>query len=195
MAKDKEDSQTNVDLHALSRCKLIDENGDAVEMYDLWKNQIAIFVFLRHFGCLFCRQHAKEIWSNREKYEKGGAKIHFIGNGANYMIKYFKEDLGIQNAPIYTDPSLTSFRASGFKRGFLAAVGPRAVVNAVKALADGHTQGGMYKKEQGDLWQLGGILVVKPEGKVGYHFISTAAGDYAPEKDLAGISDSSDDSV
>ena len=45
------------------------------------------------------------------------------------------------------------------------------------------------KYEQGDLWQLGGILVVKPEGKVGYHFISSAAGDYSPETDLAGISE------
>ncbi len=184
MAKTKEVKHDNVDLISLSLCVLIDENGDKVNMYDLWKNQIAIFVYLRHFGCIFCRQHAKEIWENREKYQKNGAKIFFIGNGASYLIKYFKEDLGIQDAKIFTDPSLESFKASGFKRGFLAALGPRAAVNAVKAVIDGHSQGGMYKKEQGDLWQLGGILVVKPEGKVGYHFISTAAGDYSPEFDV-----------
>ena len=185
--KDKSENQVRVDLLALSKCKLITENNEAVEMYDLWKNQIAIFVFLRHFGCIFCRKHAQEVWSQREKYESGGAKIYFIGNGAPYMIKMFKDDLGIQDAPVFTDPTLVSFRASGFKRGFLAAVGPRVVVNAVKALSEGHVQGGMYNKDQGDLWQLGGILVVKPEGKVGYHFISSAAGDYSPENDLAGL--------
>ncbi len=190
MAKEKNENQAQVDLLALSKCKLIDEDGQFVEMYDLWKNQIAIFIFLRHFGCIFCRKHAVEIWSKREQYEKGGAKIYFVGNGARFMIKSFKEDLGIQDAPVYTDPSLVSFRASGFKRGFLAALGPRAVANAIKAVAEGHAQGGMYQKDQGDLWQLGGILVVKPEGKVGYHFISSAAGDYSPENDIDQISES-----
>ena len=156
-------------------------------MYGLWKNQSAIFIFLRHFGCIFCRKHAKEVWAEREKYEKNGAKIFFIGNGAPFLIKAFKEDLGIQDATVYTDPTLESFKACGFKKGFLAAIGPKAIVNAVQALAEGHVQGGMYQKDQGDLWQLGGILVVKPEGKVGYHFISIAAGDYSPQKDLEAL--------
>jgi hypothetical protein len=33
------------------------------------------------------------------------------------------------------------------------------------------------------LWQLGGIVVVKPGGKISYFYMSEVAGDYSPEKD------------
>jgi len=34
------------------------------------------------------------------------------------------------------------------------------------------------------VWQLGGILVVKPGGQVAYHYISQITGDYPPERDV-----------
>jgi peroxiredoxin len=185
MSTKAQNAPTAIDANmvALSRCEVQNENGDLISLFELWKNHTAILIFLRHFGCIFCRRHAKEVWNEREKYEKNGAKINFIGNGAPFMIKAFKEELEIEEAPIFTDPSLNSFKAAGFKRGFLAALGPRVVINAAKALAEGHAQGGLYKKEQGDLWQLGGILVVKSNGTPAYQFISQAAGDFSPEQD------------
>lgn len=181
--KEKDESAAKADIVALAKCKILNEQGLEIDIYSLWQKTTAIFIFIRHFGCIFCRTHAKEVWQNKEKYEKDGAKIYFIGNGAPYLISGFKEELGIQDATIFTDPKLESFKAAGFRRGFLAALGPRVLLNAAKAYADGNRQGGMYRKEQGDLWQLGGILVIKPEGKVAYHFISQAAGDFSPEMD------------
>ncbi len=184
--KIKESVITKVDILSLSICKVLDETAQEVSLYSLWQKQTAIFIFLRHFGCLMCRAHAKQVWGLREQYEKTGAKIYFIGNGSPYLISKFKEDLGLEAATIFTDPQLLSFKASGFRRGFLAALGPKALGNGRKLFKEGHRQG-ENNSENGDLWQLGGILVVKTDGKVGYHYISQVAGDYSPAKDVEEI--------
>ena len=163
---------------------VLDENGASIKLSSLWQKQTTMFIFLRHFGCVSCRAHAKQVWSEREKYESKGSKIIFVGNGTPYFITKFKEDLGLQEATIYTDPTLQSFYAAGFKRGFVASLGPRALFNGIKMLANGHSQGA-YDKDSGNLWQLGGIVVVKPTGDLAFHYISQVMGDYPPEKDIS----------
>lgn len=177
-------SLSNVSIINLAGCHVQDENGSQIKMAYLWKYQTIIFIFLRHFGCISCRAHAAQVWLDREKYEKNGAKIVFIGNGNSNYIDFFKEDLKIQGAPVFTDPSLKSFQAAGFKRGFLAALGPKSLMAGIKMFRDGQRQGA-YSKETGDLWQMGGVLVVRPNGTVAYHYISQLLGDYPPENDIA----------
>ncbi len=174
---------TGVSMLTFSSCEILNEEGTRVQVASLWRAQAVLFIFLRHFGCVSCRAHAAQIWHDREKYQKNGAKIVFIGNGTPQYIKYFKEDLQIQDATIFTDPSLASFHAMGFKRGFLVALGPRSIAKGLKMFSKGHKQGS-YSKDSGDLWQLGGVLVVRPNGSIAYHYISQATGDFPPEKDI-----------
>lgn len=176
-----------VNIVELSRLHVVDANNEMVSMHSLWKDQTAIFIFLRHFACVECRAFAKEFWQKSKALESKGAKLYFIGNGDPTYINYFKEELEIQEAPIYTDPSLHVFRAAGFKRGFLVALGPRSILKGRQLFQEGHAQG-KYKKEMGDLWQMGGALVIKPDGRVTYKFVSQKLGDYAPETDLIGNS-------
>ncbi len=176
-------SVPSISLLTFASCYVLNEQDEKIKIVSLWKQQAIIFIFLRHFGCISCRAHAVQIWNDREKYEKNGSKIIFIGNGSAHFIKYFKEDLNITDATIYTDPTLESFRAVGFKRGFVAAIGMRSIAAGLKMFAKGHRQS-TYTKASGDLWQLGGVLVVKTNGVVAYHYINEALGDFAPENDV-----------
>ena len=184
------DSQTtlqtefNPDVVELMNCNVLNENGEAISVANLWSKQTAILVFLRHFACIECRTIAKQVWSDREKYEKAGGRIYFIGNGQPNFISGFKSDLNINDAPIYTDPSLKIFNAAGFKRGFFVALGPQSIVNGLKMFAGGNSQG-QYEKGMGDIWQMGGVIVVKPNGRVAFKFVSQKLGDFPPEKDIA----------
>jgi thiol-disulfide isomerase/thioredoxin len=169
----------DVDIVTFANSHIKDEKGADVKVGTLWKDHPVIFVFLRHFGCIDCRAHAAQIWSEKEKYEKGGAQILFISNGAPQFIQGFKEELKITEAPVYTDPSLAAFKACGFKRGFLAALGPQSLINGMKLKSQGHKN----KREpgSGDWWQMGGILVVQKDGKIGYHHICQTLADYPSE--------------
>lgn len=179
----KQNVKFKANIQALSQSTVFDENNVRVTLQQLWKQQTCVFIFLRHFACIGCRSHAVQVWLEREKYEASGAKLIFIGNGTPDFIRKFKEDLMITEAIVYTDPSLGSFRAAGFKRGFLVSFGPKSIVSGVGLML----KTGMKTSVQegsGDLWQMGGILVVRSDGKVPFHYISEAIGDYPPESDV-----------
>jgi hypothetical protein len=167
----------------LANCEVFNEGNQLIKLGSLWQNQTVLFVFLRHFACIACRAHAAQVWSQREIYQKGNTKLVFIGNGQPQFITAFKEDLDIKEAPLFTDPSLRSFHAAGFQRGFLRALAPKGIMNGLQLMKAGHKQDS-YEKGKGDLWQLGGLLVMKPGGKVAYHYISETTGDFPVEGDI-----------
>ncbi len=175
------DTKIKADSDELAQCYLKDENDNVIVARELWKDHTAVLVFLRHFACAACRFHAEEVWADRAKYESKGAKISFIGVGDTHFIKKFKEQVGITDAPIYTDPSLKIFDAAGFKRGFWIDPGNMHTRPEFISLAIQHT---MKKTGSGNVWQLGGILVIKPSGNIVYQYTSQTMDDVPPNKDV-----------
>ncbi len=180
------DHQIHVDMKEFSMCTVTKENGDVISIRSLWEKQPAIFVFLRHFACDACRQHAVEVWENREKYENKGARIHFIGNGTAHFLSIFKNTFGLQEASFFTDPTLRTFRAAGFKKGFWIDPGemhsrPDFLYQAIRF--------GLRKENagKGNVWQLGGVLAVRPGGIPTYQFTSLTMGHFPPVTDVPAI--------
>lgn len=163
----------------LANCVVLTSEGAKLRLGQLWQNRPAIFIFLRHFACIACRAHAKEVWDKRELYKDKGNLI-FIGNGQPEFIDSFKESLGIKEAFILTDPSLESYRAAGFHLGFFYVVQIPTLVNVWKLTKKGHKQVS-YTKKAGTHWQLGGVVVVSTEGKITYQHISESLGDFPEE--------------
>lgn len=176
----------NVNIINLAHCKVLDAESEPIQVGKLWQKQTAILVFLRHFGCIACRAHAEQVCENRQSLEGSGGKIYFIGNGQPSAIQGFKEQTGIKDIPIYTDPSLESFYSAGFHRGFFKAHNFKAIKNAVGLMKEGHRQG-TVSKENGNISQLGGVLVVHQDGKVPYHYISETLGDIPPDEEMAQV--------
>ncbi len=165
-----------IDMQMFSESKILGEDHQPYVVKNLWSQNPAILVFLRHFGCIGCRAHAKDVWDNREKYKKAGAEIYFIGSGSPNLIKGFKMDLGISDAWIYTDPTLNIFKLAGFKSGIIPAMGPRAILNVIELKKKGHVDMG-WEKEKGDRWQMGGIIAIKPGNVVTFYYASKSVGD------------------
>jgi hypothetical protein len=166
------------DVRRLSQATVMGEDHNKFKLGSFWEKGPAIFIFLRHFACIACRAHAMDIWSQRDKYEKAGAQLYFIGNGSPQMMKIFKEEFGLQDAWIFTDPHLEAFHAAGFKRGFMPAFGPQSLVTLAKLNLKGH-KAGKWSEEQGDRFQLGGVLAVKPGGIITYQYMSEYQGDFS----------------
>ena len=93
------------------------------------------------------------------------------------------KELGL-TTPVYVDTKRDAYRALGLKRSFGSFMSPAALKNAARALRSGFRQVGT----QGDVMQLGGVLVVRPGGEVSFRYASEAAGDHPPvEKVLAAL--------
>ena len=108
-----------------------------------------------------------------------------IGNGNRHFAAAFREDERL-DCPVLVDPELTAYRAAGLRRGRLEALSPRLPLNAVRALWNGYRQ----RAIQGDPWQLGGVLVLKPGGALAYRHASREAGDRAPLDEVVAALDS-----
>jgi NAD(P)-dependent dehydrogenase (short-subunit alcohol dehydrogenase family) len=78
------------------------------------------------------------------------------------------------------DPELRSYRAAEMRRGRSELLSPRLASNALRALRSGYRQG----EVQGDPFQLGGVLVIRPDGALSYRHVSRVAGDHPPLDDV-----------
>ena len=114
------------------------------------------------------REHLDEI---RDR----GAELVVVGNGAVQFARAFREDYHL-DTPLLVDPELRAYRAAGLRRGRVEALSPRLPRNALRALRSGSRQGSV----QGDVWQLGGVFVIRPGGELAYRYVSRVAGDHAP---------------
>jgi len=110
-----------------------------------------------------------------EEIERAGAGLHVIGNGVPRFIAGFRDDTGYRGA-IYTDPTLAVYRATEMRRGAGTFLHPRAWANGLRAFRAGFRQA----RVQGDAEQTGGVLIVTPDGRVPYHYVSKVAGDHPP---------------
>jgi hypothetical protein len=127
-----------------------------------------------------------QLHREKDRIHAAGAELVVVGNGAPHFMQAFREDTGL-DGPLFTDPTLATYRALEFRRGVAATVfSPRTWAHALRAMRAGFRQG----RTQGDAFQLGGVLGVRPDGEVVYRYASAEAGDHPPvEELLAAISE------
>jgi len=108
-----------------------------------------------------------------------GAELVIVGNGAAHFAAAFRDDLEL-DCPLLIDPELRAYRAAGLRRGRVEALSPklpRATLRALRA-------GARPARVQGDVWQLGGVFVIRPDGDLAYRYLSSDAGDHPPIEDI-----------
>lgn len=117
-----------------------------------------------------------QLHRERPRIRRAGAELVLVGSGGARFARAFREEMGIE-APVYVDTGRRAYAALGMRRGAGSLRGALATVkHAARALRGGFRQGPV----QGDPWQLGGVLVVRPGGEIAYRHLSAAAGDHPP---------------
>lgn len=116
-----------------------------------------------------------------QEIRSAGGEVALIGNGTPSMAKGFSQLVGLgSELPVLTDSSGKAHRLAGMRRSILLTLGPLAWLNFARTLLRGFRQGGI----QGDPYQQGGALVVRPDGSVAYRFRSLAPGNHAPVSEI-----------
>jgi hypothetical protein len=168
-----------MDISALAAAGVLDTDGKPVRLADAWKDRPAVIVWLRHFGCVFCREHVAEVRAARPDIEALHAGIVFVGNGTPRAAAWFQQRFAAYST-VLTDPELVTYRAIGARGGLMSTLGPQAWGAGLRAFRGGARQ----SATKGHPFQQGGVLVIAPGDKLLYRHVSHTAGDHAP---MAGI--------
>ena len=181
-----------------AHAKIIDMDGQEHDLMETWARRPAVLAFVRHFGCLLCREQVVQLRREVDTIHAHGAELVVIGNGNRHFASAFREDLQL-DTPLYVDTARASYRALGMKRGIARTLGSwRTWIGNLRGLQDGFRQKrvriilswwsrsvpALIPGTQGDAWQLGGVFVVLPDGRVPYRYLSSVAGDHPPPTEV-----------
>jgi peroxiredoxin len=162
-------------MHVLNGLTVKDPDGHDVRLGQLWAQRTAVLVFVRHFGCLFCRQQVADLSAHREQIRSLGAELVVIGHGTVDEVRAFRDEHHL-TFPLFTDPGRQSYRALEMRHGRRTLMSPRVVVHTITAMWQGFRQTFVA----GDPLQQGGVVVIAPGGVERYRYISREAGDHPP---------------
>ena len=121
---------------------------------------------------MLCQQEAAQLRSIIPQIHEADAQLIIIGNGTAQQAQWFLEETGL-DTPVYTDPDLHVYRAIGARRGLRSVLHPMVFVRALEAWRKGHRQSGTM----GDATQVGGLLIIQPDGTIPFLHRSSYAGD------------------
>lgn len=150
-----------------------DTSGNPVLLDEIWSPGPVVLFFVRHFGCIFCRQQVSGICRHRPELESARASLVFVGSGTPLMAQAFQEEY-CPWSRVLVDPGLEAFRAFGLRRGVWTNLNIRTAFGALRAYREGHRQ----VEVQGDPWQQGGVFVIDSTGRIRYSYVSRYAGDH-----------------
>ena len=115
-------------------------------------------IFLRHFGCTFCREAMADLAKQRQEIGKTGTQLAIVHMGSEDQAAAFFAYYNMEDVPRIGDPKCSLYRAFGLPRGSLGALfGPKVLVRGAQAgLFAGHGAGA----KAGDLFQMPGIFLI-----------------------------------
>ncbi len=148
-----------VDEVAAALASIRTESG--ASLLDLAEASPVLLVFLRHFGCSFCRKAISDVADLQEELELRGVRPVFVHLGPPELAKVYFEYYGLSDVERVNDPEAAVYRLSVFALGrknpFLQAMNPLVWVGWLKGAIFKHGIG----KIEGDGYQMPGIFFLK----------------------------------
>jgi peroxiredoxin len=168
-------------LEALGAITLPDQDGNPVRLRDLWRDGPVVIAWLRQFGCPFCRAYAVRLNRARGRFAAAGARVVLIGQGSPDDATRFRRRLGL-DLRVLTNADRVTYLWAGAKLATLdELIGPAVLARALAAMARERV---ILGRNTADEAQLGGSIVVMPDGTIPFTHISRDASDMATPDEL-----------
>ena len=134
-------------------------------------DDVHLLVFLRHFGCMFCRETLADLRALCEGEEPGFPAPLFFFEGSPLEGKVLLREHWAEARAI-ADPDAELYEAFGVGRGGLVKMfGPGVWAGRSRAAAKGHTNGA----RSGDVFRMPGAFLVRGDEVVWAHEYGHAA--------------------
>jgi peroxiredoxin len=99
-------------------------------------------VFLRHFGCTFCREAVADLAEKRHTIEGKGVPLAFVHLGTEEKAQWFFKPYGMLDVPRFSDPDGRLYEAFGLLRAELREyLNSESILRMLSAWLRGHFVG------------------------------------------------------
>jgi len=141
------------------------------EMSNRWPTMI---VFLRHFGCTFCREALQDLAACQEKIEVLGTRVLLVHMVDGKEAQKELEQFGLTDIAHISDPESILYKKFQLRRGTIRQVfGPKVWIRGVEA---GLLKNNGLGKAKSDPFQMPGVFLLK-NGEVIRKYIHQSAAD------------------
>lgn len=133
-----------------------------------------LLIFLRHFGCTFCREALSDIALKRTTYEDAGVHLVFVHMADNREADQYFDKYHLSGVEHVSDPGCRYYAAMGLGKGtFSQLFGLQVMIRGFEA---GVLQGHGIGRQIGDGFQMPGVFLIQ-NGLVRDQFIHRLASD------------------
>jgi len=161
-----------VNFNPLVLSKMVTNRGETVGEASAKKP--VLLVFLRHFGCTFCREALSDLAKSRPSIEAMGTRIIFVHMTDNEVADRYFNRYDLEGAEHVSDPEKRYYNAFGLVKGnFTQLFGLQSWIRGFKA---GVVQGHGVGPQLGDGFQMPGVFVIQ-RGEIKESFIHKLASD------------------
>jgi len=141
-----------------------------------------VVIFLRHFGCIFCRETLKHIANVRRELEKKGFRIALVHQSDPVYGTYYLNKFGLGDIIHFSDPDLHLYKSFGLKEGRIKQLlGPKVWKGGFRAVVKSKV---IFGKNKGNIYQLSGFFVYD-SGRIIASYKSRDAADFPNLVDFA----------
>ena len=134
-----------------------------------------LLVFLRHFGCVFCKEALTDIAQLRKQIEGYGIQIIFVHMASKAVADDYFERYQLQGIQHVSDPDSSHYRSFGIEKGsFSQLYGMRTWIRGFAAKQQGHAL--EIAKELGSTTQMPGLFMIQ-DGKIMDQYLHQYASD------------------
>ncbi len=156
-------------------------NGGS-SLWDLTFEHPVLLVFLRHFGCTFCREALSDIAKIKPRIEESGIKVIFVHMAENKIADRYFQRYQLAGAVHISDPKCEFYAEFGLVKGnFTQLFGLQSWIRGFQSgIIEGN---GITYKQVGDGFQMPGVFVIQ-EGKIKDAFIHRLSHDRPDYEDL-----------
>ncbi len=158
------------------------ETSEGFSLQEMSHKWPTLLIFLRHFGCTFCREALEDIADIRNKIEIKGTRIAIVHMVEEEEARNTLSRFGLEDLPQISDPESILYKKFQLRRGTASELfGLKVWIRGFEAgVMKGHGVG----KEQGDGFQMPGVFLIQ-KGKIVKGFVHKSAADRPNYEQLA----------
>lgn len=138
-----------------------------------------MLIFLRHFGCQFCRQAMDELSKKRKDLAKKGTELVFVHMAENEVAESYFEKYNLTGVKHISDPDCRYYAAFGLVKGSFTQL--FGLQTWIRGFSNASKYGNEMGKHLGDSFQMPGAFMLF-EGEIRDQHIHKSAAE-SPDYD------------